>query len=243
MSDILKIAVCEDETEQRNRLLALLDESNIKNIYNVFEHGENLLNVFEPGKYDLILMDIYMDSELTGVEVIRLIRKKDKNIPVAFVTTSKEHTLESYRLSAIKYIEKPYSKESIEDTLYLALLKKQDVPSLLVQKNRSIQKIPFADIIYIEQQVHKIFICLNNTEDVYIYGKLSDLNEQLPEEQFFIPHKSFVVNLSFVRYIDTELKCFAMGNHTNVPIRRELLTKAKNTLENYLFDSTRGLMN
>lgn len=243
MSDVLKIAVCEDETAQRNRLLALLDESSIKNIYSVFENGEKLLNVFEQGKYDLILMDIYMDSELTGVEVIRLIREKDKNIPVAFVTTSKEHTLESYRLSAIKYIEKPYSKESIEDTLYLALLKKQDVPSLLVQKNRSLQKIPFADIIYIEQQVHKIFICLNNTEDVYIYGKLSDLNEQLPEEQFFIPHKSFVVNLSFVRYIDTELKCFAMGNHTNVPIRRELLTKAKNTLENYLFDSTRGLMN
>ena len=243
MSDVLKIAVCEDETAQRNRLLALLDESSIKNIYSVFENGEKLLKVFEQGKYDLILMDIYMDSELTGVEVIRLIREKDKNIPVAFVTTSKEHTLESYRLSAIKYIEKPYSKESIEDTLYLALLKKQDVPSLLVQKNRSIQKIPFADIIYIEQQVHKIFICLNNTEDVYIYGKLSDLNEQLPEEQFFIPHKSFVVNLSFVRYIDTELKCFAMGNHTNVPIRRELLTKAKNTLENYLFESTRGLMN
>ena len=243
MSDVLKIAVCEDETDQRNRLLTLLDESSIKNTYSVFENGEKLLKVFERGKYDLILMDIYMDSELTGVEVIRLIREKDKNIPVAFVTTSKEHTLESYRLSAIKYIEKPYSKESIEDTLYLALLKKQDVPSLLVQKNRSIQKIPFADIIYIEQQVHKIFICLNNTEDVYIYGKLSDLNEQLPEEQFFIPHKSFVVNLSFVRYIDTELKCFAMGNHTNVPIRRELLTKAKNTLENYLFDRTRGLMN
>ena len=243
MSDVLKIAVCEDETAQRNRLLALLDESSIKNIYSVFENGEKLLNVFEQGKYDLILMDIYMDSELTGVEVIRLIREKDKNIPVAFVTTSKEHTLESYRLSAIKYIEKPYSKEILEDTLYLALLKKQDVPSLLVQKNRSIQKIPFADIIYIEQQVHKIFICINNNEDVYIYGKLSDLNEQLPEEQFFIPHKSFVVNLSFVRYIDTELKCFAMGNHTNVPIRRELLTKAKNTLENYLFDRTRGLMN
>ena len=243
MSDVLKIAVCEDETAQRNRLLALLDESSIKNIYSVFENGEKLLNVFEQGKYDLILMDIYMDSELTGVEVIRLIREKDKNIPVAFVTTSKEHTLESYRLSAIKYIEKPYSKEILEDTLYLALLKKQDVPSLLVQKNRSIQKIPFADIIYIEQQVHKIFICLNNTEDVYIYGKLSDLNEQLPEKQFFIPHKSFAVNLSFVRYIDTELKCFAMVNHANVPILRELLTKAKNTLENYLFNRTRGLMN
>lgn len=47
-----------------------------------------------------------MDSELSGIETVKLIRQKDKDIPVAFVTTSKEHTLESYRLSAIKYIEK-----------------------------------------------------------------------------------------------------------------------------------------
>ena len=242
MSDILKIAVCEDETEQRNRLLKLLDESSIKNTYSVFENGEELLKVFEPGGYDLLLMDIYMDSGLTGVEVIRLIRKKDKDIPVAFVTASKDHALESYRLSAITYIEKPYSKESIEDTLRLALLKKQDVPSLLVQKNGSLQRIPFADIIYIEQQVHKLFICINNDKDIYIYGKLSELKEQLPEKQFFIPHKSFAANLSFVRYIDNELKCFAMGNHTNIPIRREFLAKAKKALENFLFYRTRRLM-
>jgi len=140
MSDVLKIAVCEDETDQRNRLLTLLDESSIKNTYSVFENGEKLLNVFEQGKYDLILMDIYMDSELSGIETVKLIRKKDKDISVAFVTTSKDHALESYRLSAIKYIEKPYSKENIEDTLSLALLKKQDTPSLLVQKTEVYKK-------------------------------------------------------------------------------------------------------
>ena len=143
MSDVLKIAVCEDETAQRNRLLALLDNSSIKNIYSVFENGEKLLNVFEQGKYDLILMDIYMDSELSGIETVKLIRKKDKDISVAFVTTSKDHALESYRLSAIKYIEKPYTKENIENTLRLALLKKQDVPSLLVQKKRKFTKNSF----------------------------------------------------------------------------------------------------
>ena len=35
MSEVLKIAVCEDETKQRNRLLALLDNSSIKT-YTVF---------------------------------------------------------------------------------------------------------------------------------------------------------------------------------------------------------------
>ena len=57
-----------------------------------------MLADFKQGKYDLILMDIYMESELTGIETIRLIRKRDKDIPIAFVTASKDHALESYRL-------------------------------------------------------------------------------------------------------------------------------------------------
>jgi len=140
MSDVLKIAVCEDETDQRNRLLALLDESSIKNTYSVFENGEKLLKVFERGKYDLILMDIYMDSELSGIETVKLIRKKDKDISVAFVTTSKDHALESYRLSAIKYIEKPYSKENIENTLRLALLKSRMYPRFWYKKTEVYKK-------------------------------------------------------------------------------------------------------
>ena len=108
MPDALKIAICEDEPDQKNMLLKLLDESNIENTSVVFANGEDLLADFKQGKYDLILMDIYMESELTGIDTIRLIRKKDKDIPVAFVTTSKDHALESYRQSAMNYIEKPY---------------------------------------------------------------------------------------------------------------------------------------
>ena len=75
MSELLKIAICEDETDQRNILIKSLDESNIKNTYSIFANGEDLLADFKQGEYDLILMDIYMGSELTGVETIKLIRK------------------------------------------------------------------------------------------------------------------------------------------------------------------------
>ena len=78
MPDALKIAICEDEADQKNILLQLLGESGIKNTSVVFTNGEDLLADFKPGKYDLILMDIYMGSELTGIDTIRLIRKKTK---------------------------------------------------------------------------------------------------------------------------------------------------------------------
>ena len=182
-----------------------------------------------------------MESELTGIDTIRLIRKKDKDIPVAFVTTSKDYALESYRLSAMKYIEKPYSKESIEDILHLAVLKKNDAPALFVQRNGIVERVPLANILYMEQQMHKVLIYLKSKNTLEIYGKLSELEKQLPENLFFILHKSFAVNLSFVRFINMEIKCFVMENNTNVPIKRELLTKSKKALEDYLYERTRRL--
>lgn len=69
----------------------------------------------------------------------------------------------------------------------------------------------------------------------------SELSDQLPAELFFLPHKSYAVNLSYVTRIDTSLKCFVMTDDTNIPIKRELSGKAKKALERYYFDHTRGL--
>ncbi len=242
MPNVLKIAICEDEVSERDNLLRLLDKNSIKNTYEVFTKGDDLLSVFHEGKYDLILMDIYMDASITGIETVKAIRETDKKVPVAFVTTSKDHALESYRLSAMKYIEKPYCKESIDDILHLAQLKKNDMPSLFVQKNGIAKKIPFTDILYLEQQMHKVFICLRNSESFAVYGKLSQLIEQLPESLFFVPHKSFAVNLAYVHYINMEIRCFVLEKNINIPIRREDLGKSKKALENYMYSLTRGLM-
>ena len=40
------------------------------------------------------ILDIYMDG-MTGVEAVQKIREMDEAIPIAFTTTSTEHTLES----------------------------------------------------------------------------------------------------------------------------------------------------
>lgn len=236
----LKIAICEDTHSEEEKLLALLNKSNIPTNCTVFHSGEVLLENYAVGLFDLLLMDIYMGG-MTGVEAVSKIREMDEEIPIAFITTSTEHTLESYRLSALKYIEKPFKEKDIEEILKLAQMKKTNVPSLLVQKNREEQKIPFSQILYLEQQTHQVTIYLKNGDTVQIYEKLSALLPQLEGQAFFSPHKSFSVHLSYVRFIDTELKCFVMQNGKNVPIRRESMGKAKKAFEAFLFHKTRGL--
>ena len=240
MYEPLKIAICEDTKSEEEQLLSILNQITIPTECTIFQCGENLLKTYRPQKFDLLLMDIYMDG-MTGVEAISKIREIDEAIPVAFITTSTDHALESYRLSALKYIEKPFQIKDIEDILQLAKMKKENAPCLTIHKNGKLEKIRFSHILYLEQQRHQLNIYLQNGETVQIYEKLSALLPQLEEQHFFSSHKSFSVNLSYIQFIDKELRCFMMQNGKNVPIRRETLGKAQKALENYLFNQTRGI--
>lgn len=45
-----------------------------------YDSGEQFLKDFEPGRFDLVFLDIYMDG-MTGMEVAREIYRSDKNWP------------------------------------------------------------------------------------------------------------------------------------------------------------------
>ena len=242
MEDLLNIAICEDDEEEERKLLAFLEKSTILNQCTVFHSGEELLEVYSPYTYDLLLMDIYMKG-INGIETVKQIRTIDEDIPVAFVTTSTDFTLESYRLSALKYIEKPYTEKAVHDILQLACMEKENAPSITINKKGKETKIYLSSILYVEIKARKLHIYLKNGEVIEVYDKLKAIEEQVDSTLFFSPHKSYLVNLLYVQYIDVELKAFSMKNGDLVPIRRESMGKAKKAFEDYLFNKTRRSFN
>lgn len=235
----LYIAVCDDSEADAQKLSAIIEECKIPAVCEIFYSAEALLEAYEPQKYDLLLSDIYMEG-LNGVDAVTRIREIDEDIPVAFITTSTDFALQSYRLSALKYIEKPVQKKDIEEILNLARMKRESAPRLPVHKNGQEFLIPYRRILYLEQQNHLLNIHLKDGEVIQIYEKLSSLLPLLETQDFFSPHKSFAVNLAYVREIDTDYRCFIMADEKNIPIRRESMGKAKKALEDFLFARTRG---
>ena len=73
-----------------------------------------------------------------------------------------------------------------------------------------------------------------------LYGKLSDLLPQLEGQAFFCPHKSYCVNLAFVRGINEEYQSYELADGKKVPISRSNRAKAKRAWEDFLFARTRG---
>ena len=239
MDEPLNIAVCEDSSEDEKILLDILRADPIPSNPTVFRSGEELLNAYEPLTYDLLLSDIYM-SGITGVETVKKLRELEEDLPVAFVTSSPDHTLESYRLSVLKYIEKPYQARDIHAILTLAKMQRDSAPALVILKNGREERFRFSRILYLEQQTHHVILHSRHGELLSIYDRLSGLTEQLAQQGFFSPHKSYFVNLNYVRSIDQELRCFLMADGQRVPIRRESMSQARKALENHLFQKVRG---
>ena len=240
MEDPLHIAICEDAVTDQELLLETISKCNIPSECTVFPNGESLLNAYRPHVYDLILSDIFMDG-IGGVETITKIRELDESIPIAFITTSTDFTLEGYRLSALKYIEKPFKQKDLDDILKLAQLERFSAPSLVIQRNRIECRIRFSQIMYLEQQKHLLHVHLQDGTVEVFRKKLSSILPQFEDTAFFQPHKSFLVNPSYVRSIDSDLRCLVMYRHENVPIRRESLGKTKQIIKNYLFSKTRAM--
>jgi len=76
--------------------------------------GEEGLNEFRIGKYDLVILDVMM-PRMDGFSVAEEIRKFDDLTPIIFLTAKslKEDRIKGFKLGCDDYIAKPFSTEEL----------------------------------------------------------------------------------------------------------------------------------
>ncbi|MCI9008722.1 MAG: response regulator transcription factor [Lachnospiraceae bacterium] len=236
--DSLRVAVCEDNPEEYEQLFLMIQDSGFPVRVSMFESGEAFLAEYHPGCYDLVLMDIYLNG-ISGVEAVRLIRKTDPELPVAFTTCSPDHALEGYRLDVARYMEKPITKQAVQEILKLAYEKRRNRPGIQVLNGGKNVSVPFGEILCAEQKGHYVLYHLTDGRVLRSKGKLNDVEAFFPKPPYIRCHKSYLANLAYVTGLDKELMIYQMRDGTNVHIRRESLKKAKDAWESWLFQRAR----
>ncbi len=218
---VLQIAVCEDNLADTALLCGLIEKSGIPLACARFESGEEFLSAFHAGMYDLIFMDIYMKG-LQGIETAEAIREKDENVIIAFTTSSPDHTRESYRLNALKYIDKPVREKDVKEALELALMKRRNRPSItLASAGGEAMEIYLDTVIYFEHKNHVVELhTTGRVIQTSQAARLDELEKRLPSPPFTRCHRSYLINLDYVREADREENCFFMKNGDRADIRR-----------------------
>jgi two-component system alkaline phosphatase synthesis response regulator PhoP len=74
--------------------------------------GESAIRVFEPGEFDLVILDVMLPL-VNGFDICSAIREKDTSVPVLFLTAKAEgeDRVRGLKLGADDYLTKPFHLE------------------------------------------------------------------------------------------------------------------------------------
>lgn len=234
----LIIAICEDTEPDLRHLTSLIENSGINYLQSVFKRGEEFISGFVKGMYDLVFLDVFMDN-LSGVAVAEKIREVDTDVVIVFTTTSEDYTREGYRLNAYKYMIKPIIAEDVEESLNLAIVKRDrnlEARLDIISDGQPVS-IPFSSIEYVESRDSRSHVVTQEGREYTTITPLDSLETLLNPPRFLRSHRAFIVNLDHVDDVEDD---FIMDNGDIAYIRVKGYKRIKNKYDDYLFSKTRN---
>ena len=212
----MRIAICDDEKNIREligkKVTTLYPDAAI-----IFcQSGEELL--LSDKHIDILFLDIQMMGR-NGMETARELRKRGNKVILIFVTAVEEYVFQAFDVGAFHYIVKPIEDSKFADVLQKAVDEvnfrstKEQVPEeryLMINNSGVHTKVILDEIVYAEVFNRKIVIHKMN-ETIEYYGKMSDL-EELAGDNFFRPHRAYLINFKYVEKYDATTVYLEKGN-------------------------------
>jgi len=134
------ILVVDDEKPQREILEAILTDAG----YDLMTaaSGEAALKIVKDKRFDLVLTDLKMTG-MDGIELLQRLLAHDSSIIVILLTAhgSIDSAKEALRRGAFDYLEKPYDRETLLDTIRRALTKLESLDSEIISDSPEMESV------------------------------------------------------------------------------------------------------
>ena len=200
---MIKIAVCDDEPmmaqELAGHLAEYMKEKSMTAACSVsiFPNGRALLDAAD--RFDVIFLDIQMEQP-DGMETAKLLRRRVDHSLLVFVTVLKELVFDAFQVEAYDYLLKPLDSARFHQTMdrVLRSLERRTVENIVIQRGTGCEVVLLSDIVYCEVLGRKVYLHKNDGTVSGYYDRLEDLERRV-DERFFKCHRSFLVNLDYVR--------------------------------------------
>lgn len=229
---MIKIAICDDDRGEREHMSGLIEEyrdvNHIQYEYTVFRNGFELISVLEKGHvFDIYCLDIIMPG-FSGISLAKEIRLFDKIAQIIFFTSTPEFALEGYSVQAVNYVLKPVTREILFFTLteVLERIKQEEGLHIIVKGSEGLQKILLSNLMYVEAMGKKVVFHLMFGGTIECTHQISVVCKELIKAGSFIqPHRSYLVNMSYIDRIGKE--GIVLQNGTSVPAAQAKLKEMK----------------
>lgn len=168
------------------------------------EAGEQI----KRAKVDLLFLDINM-PKLSGIGFVKSLKEPPL---VILITAYPEYAIEGFEIEALDYLLKPVSFARFRTAVNRAVERfsasdELEQKHIMIRANKKNYRINFNELIYLEAQGD--YVRLVTTEQaLMVHGTMKEFIAQLPSSQFERIHKSYVISLARVVYLE--------GNQVNL---------------------------
>ncbi|MEJ6681723.1 MAG: response regulator [Flavobacteriales bacterium] len=211
----INILVTEDESIVRKDIETRLKKLGYS-IAGTADTGLKAIKLAKSEKPDLVLMDIMLKGEMTGIEAAAEI-KKFLDIPIIFLTAySDDKTLKKAKRSEPHgYLLKPFKESDVRTSIEIAIHKHQtekkvkqeneflksltqaspNAKFIFVKNKKQLIKVPLDEFLMVEAL--KDYVIIHTTKESYtIHSTMKDVERKLPKTHFTRAHRGFIVNIS-----------------------------------------------
>ncbi|MEJ7826846.1 MAG: response regulator [Segetibacter sp.] len=194
--------------------------------------GEEALKLIKAHKPDIVLLDIDLASEMTGIDVAKKL-KQENTVPFIFLTAlADSETIEKAKVAEpYAYLVKPVNRDSlystIEITLHNASRRNEPLPSMVplkenltmedgifVKANKRLEKVLLRDILMVEAyDIYAMIYTLNNK--YLLNSSLKVVEDKFPSSRFIRVHRSYIVNIDKIEAIE---ESDLIVNNNRIPV-------------------------
>ncbi|WP_404454833.1 LytTR family DNA-binding domain-containing protein [Virgibacillus necropolis] len=233
--------IAEDEQLAREELVYLLKNEQDVMTYPSAETGEQLVELYMEHEPDVIFLDVQMPG-MPGVEAAKRIMELAYIQPPLFVFTTAydEYAVDAFEIDAIDYLLKPYDEARFQKTMtrirkHLSQMdnsENQHIPpqdqsptSKLLVDDGDRMVVLSPDSIYYAVPSKRLLEIHTKDEVIESRMTLQELEEKLQGLSFFRTHRSYLVNLNYIREITPWFNgtcnvTLQDKHHTSLPVSR-----------------------
>ena len=119
---MLNFAICDDNINILDKLEKMLENIFTKNNFDATvsfksDNTKDMLDYVSNNKLDVIMLDINLKSNKSGLELAEAIRKINKNSYIIFTTGHLEYAMVAYKFKTFDYLAKPLTYDRLEETV------------------------------------------------------------------------------------------------------------------------------
>lgn len=202
---MLNFVICDDNLNILDKFSSILENIFIKHNYDAeialkTSDIDELLDYIDENKTDVLILDINLKSDKSGLEVAAKVREKNKNTYFIFTTAHLEYAMMAYKFKTFDYLAKPVTYDRLEDTVVRLFEDVNGLPKKYIKIDNNKTIIDVNDILFIKRDAMKL-VFHAKSRDYETYSSFNKIQDSLPSN-FVRVHKSFMVNIDNIVNVD-----------------------------------------